>query len=67
MPVLRAAKAQSLLDAQQDLADAEQADDGNDKIKASHQLGNAEGQAQLAGDDVEADGREDKPDKNRYQ
>ena len=60
--MLRARKAESFLDAQQDLPDAEEADDGDDEIKASHQLGNAEGETQLAGNDVEPDGREDKAD-----
>ena len=63
----RALESQPLLDAQQDLADAEQPDDGDDEIEALHQLGDAEGQAQLAGHDVEPDGGEDEADQDRHE
>ncbi len=46
---------QAFLHRQQDLADAEQADHRDQEVEAAHQLGDAEGQAQLAGDGVHAD------------
>src|SRR4029453_17566233 len=47
---------QSLLHGQQDLADPEEADDRHDEVEALHQLRDAERQAELAGDDVDAGG-----------
>jgi hypothetical protein len=51
-----AGEGQAFLHRQQDLADAEQADHGDQEVEAAHQVGDAEGQAQLAGDGVHADG-----------
>jgi hypothetical protein len=62
---LDAFEAQPLLDGKHDLADAEEADDSDDKIESLHQSGNAEGHAQLPGNNVEADARKNKPDHDR--
>ena len=60
-----AAEAQPLLHCQQDFADAEQADDGDQKVKSGEKFGNAERQAQLARDLIEPDGAERKADHHR--
>src|SRR6476660_4665566 len=56
---------QPFFDGEQDLADAKEADDGDDKIESLHESGETEGHAQLAGDDVEADGSQNEPDHDR--
>src|SRR5216683_4374683 len=64
---LHPAEGQPLLHREQDLADAEEADDGHDEVEALHQLGDPEGQAELAGHDVEAGGGEDEAEQDRHQ
>jgi hypothetical protein len=58
-------EAQALLHGEQDLADAEQADDGDEEIEAVQQLGKSERQAQLPGDVVEPDGSKGESDHHR--
>ena len=65
MPAALPLKRQPLLHGQQDLADAEQADHGDQEVEAVEQFGEAEGQPQLAGDGVEADRGERKADHHR--
>src|SRR5262245_3987731 len=60
-----AAEAQPLLHGQQDFADAEQADDGDEKIKTIEHLLDAERQAQLASHLVEPDRAERKTEHHR--
>ena len=62
---LLALEVQPLLDGEQDLGDAEQADHHDEEVEAAHQLGPAEGHAQVARDGVEADGGEQEADGER--
>ena len=52
-PGVGALEGEPLLHRQQDLADAEQADHGDQKLEPTQQLHPAEGQAELTRDDVE--------------
>ena len=49
------AESKALLHGQKDLADAEEADHGDEEVDAAQQIGRAEGHAQLARDRVHAD------------
>src|SRR5262245_36265517 len=60
-----ALEAQSFLDGEQDLADAEQADHRDEEVEPVKQLGEAEGQPQLAGHAVQSHGCERKADHHR--
>ena len=51
----RALEGKPLLHGEEDLADAEQADHGDEEVEAAQELGRAEGHAQLPGHRVEAD------------
>ena len=62
MLAVLALELQALLHRQQDLADAEQPDHRDQEVEAAQQLGEAERQAQLAGDVVEPDGGEREAD-----
>ena len=54
-----------LLHRQQDLADAEQADDSDQEVEAAHQLVRTEGEPQIARNRVEADAGERKAEHHR--
>ena len=56
---------QALLHGEQDLPDPEEPDHRHDEVEALHELRDAEGQPELPGDDVEADGGEDEPEQDR--
>ncbi|MGY4287205.1 hypothetical protein ACVWXO_006425 [Bradyrhizobium sp. LM2.7] len=60
-----AAQRQAFLHGQQDLADPEQADDGNEEVDASQQLRGAEGHAQLARHGIHADAGEQEAERHR--
>ena len=60
-----AAEAQAFFHGQQDLADAEQADDGDQEIEAVQQFREAERQPQLSGNGIESDRGERKADHHR--
>src|SRR5213082_3882091 len=62
-----AAEGQALLNREEDLADAEEADHRDDEIEALHQIGDPEGHPQLTGDDVEAHGRQDESEQDRHE
>src|SRR5206468_7304607 len=66
-PRPRALERQVLLHGQQDLADAEQPDDGHDEVEALHEIREAERHAELARHDVEPDRGEDEADQDRHQ
>src|SRR5712691_4303847 len=53
---LRTLELESLLDADEDLADPEQPNDGDDEVEAAHQGSHAKSKAELSGDDVEPHG-----------
>src|SRR5207237_3603686 len=59
------AQREPLLHGEQNLADAEQADNGDQKIDAAQKLGRAKGHAQLAGHGVEADAGEQEAYRHR--
>ena len=60
-----AAQREPLLHRQQDLADAEEADHGDQEVDAAQQRIEAEGHAQLAGDRVHADRRQQQAERHR--
>jgi hypothetical protein len=62
-----AGEAQALFHRQQDLADAEQADHRDQEVEAAHQLGEAEGHAQLTRDRVHADRSQREAERHRHQ
>src|SRR5262245_5323820 len=62
----RALKFKPFFDRKEDLANAEEPDDSDDKVEAFHQRGDAKGHAQLPGDDVETDRGENKSDEDRH-
>src|SRR5262249_35398806 len=62
-----ALEAESLLHAEEDLADSEEADDRDDEVEALHEVDDAEGHPELSRDDVEAHGGEDEPQQDRHQ
>ncbi|MGY3595083.1 hypothetical protein ACVIGB_003132 [Bradyrhizobium sp. USDA 4341] len=59
------AQRQALLHREQDLADAEQADDSDEEVDAAQQLGGAKRHAQLPGHRIHADAGKQQPERHR--